>query len=332
MRVKQNSDIGVVVDYAPTNLKQILLLFDTVSFVDPEAKIKQLLARSKINERGDEYRSLANDIEFLMSKNLVYQTSADKWHIKEFVESLPAEETSNEMELIDTLEKRKARKREATLKEFVRLKGQGKKHAAGDLQKIANRLNETMALDGALEFLISRILTKKIQFEGYSAITISNEFDALFADEGVPSGMSNVVEVVLDKIPLPSDQTPWETILDFREDRKTKELLNGLRVWMVEATKSDGSRKELDQKLEWLLFQQTEHLRIHRLTSRMGVMGSVFVGGMEMMEDAIKLRLGRIAKSLVSVSTRRAELLKSELSSPAKELSYLLAVQKRFKE
>ncbi len=108
--------------------------------------------------------------------------------------------------------------------------------------------------------------------------------------------------------------------------------MNGLRVWMVEATKSNGSRKELDQKLEWLLFQQAEHLRIHRVTSRMGIMGSIFVGGMEMMEDAIKLRLGNMAKSLVSVSARRAELLKSELSTPAKELSYLLAVQKKFKE
>ncbi len=162
MRAKRDSDIGVVVDYAPTNLKQLLLLFDAVSFVDSETKINKLLSRSKISGSGDEYRSVANDIEFLMSKNLVYQTSADKWHIKKFVELLSAEETSNEMELIDALEKKNARKKRATLKEFVRLKGQGKEPAAGDLQKLAKRLNETMDLDAALEFLIARILSRKI--------------------------------------------------------------------------------------------------------------------------------------------------------------------------
>jgi hypothetical protein len=99
---------------------------------------------------------------------------------------------------------------------------------------------------------------------------------------------------------------------------------------MAEIAKSNLSKRELEQKLEWLLFQQSEHLKLHRIESNMGIMGSIFVAGMEMLEDTAKFKFGSLARSLVSFSTRKAELLKSELSGPAKEISYLLRARREF--
>ena len=53
---------------------------------------------------------------------------------------------------------------------------------------------------------------------------------------------------------------------------------------------------------------------------------------MEMLEDTAKLKLENLARSVVSFSTKKAELLKSKLSGPSKEVSYLLRVRKMFEK
>lgn len=328
MQADRISEIGVVVGDAPSNLKQQILLFDSVAFVDVEAKIENLRAIGRIEEENKS-GALANDIEFLASQNLIYSTNSSAESVAEFVESLPFEDTQRQFEIIERLEKALTKMKPAVLRQFKRTQKRFQEGKEINLEKMTDSLNEVLVFRKVKEFYMARILAKKIQFEGFQATTLSDEFDAFFAAEP-KAATSDVIQVVLNKIPLPDDNTPWEAVLDFRSDPKTKHYLNGLRLWMSEVTKSNLSKIELEQKLEWLLFQQSEHIRLHRMTSNLGVMGSVFVGGMEMLEDVAKFRLGNIARSLVSLSTRKAELLKSELSSPAKEISYLLRANKAF--
>jgi hypothetical protein len=326
--VKSISEIGVVVDDIPANLKQHLLLFDAIAFVDVDGKIEHLRARNRLAPRED-LVSVANDIEFLASKSLVYRTSTDETQIEQFSRMISAEGVPPEVEIVKKLEAESAQRKTILFDEFGRLKKR-KRWTNSELKGFSDSFNNAMHLQRVQEFLLGRILARKIQFEGIDAIALSDEFDSLLGSQSDTKKASNVIEVVLNRVPLPAESTPWEAILEFRSDPRTKQYLNGLRVWMAEIARSDLSRKELEQKLDWLMFQQSEHLRVHRIAAGNGAMGSIFVGGMEMLEDAAKFRLGKIAKALVSLTGRRTELLKSELSAPAKELSYLLRAEEAF--
>ncbi|MEH2477633.1 hypothetical protein V1282_000990 [Nitrobacteraceae bacterium AZCC 2146] len=135
----------------------------------------------------------------------------------------------------------------AVLRQFKRARKRFHEGKETNLEKLTDSFNEVMVFDKVKEFYMARILAKKIQFEGFQAVTLSDEFDAFFAADP-KAATSDVIQVVLNKIPLPDENTPWEAVLDFRSDPKTKHYLNGLRLWMAELTKSNLSKIELEQK------------------------------------------------------------------------------------
>jgi hypothetical protein len=257
--VKQGSEIGVVISRIPSNLKQQLLLFDAVSFVDIESKLGKLRALDKISAGGD-IGSSANDIEFLAAEGLIYETSNEQEQARQFVASLPFEDVQREMEIINRLNKSTNRRRSTVVSKFKKLRESLDSIDERKLKSFAESLDRVMVFREVEEFLVGRFLARKIGFEGHNATTLSDDFSTLFTEKSGAIKESEVVEIVLRKIPLPSSITPWEAILEFRSDRRTKEYLNGLRIWMTDAACGRLSGGELEQKLEWLLFQQSEHL------------------------------------------------------------------------
>jgi hypothetical protein len=139
-----------------------------------------------------------------------------------------------------------------------------------------------------------------------------------------------VVEVVLKKLPMPSDSTPWERIFDFKADAEAQGYLMGLRVWMNELSRQALNRKEAEEKLEWLLFQHRQHLRLHKLTANRNTLSGIFVASMEIVEDLAKIKWGKAAKGIVSLFDRKTELLKAEVTSPAREVSYIIRANDHF--
>ena len=47
-----------------------------------------------------------------------------------------------------------------------------------------------------------------------------------------PSGTAPVLEVVLKSMPIPDDETPWEAIIEFRNDPESMKRLRRLHVWV----------------------------------------------------------------------------------------------------
>jgi hypothetical protein len=142
---------------------------------------------------------------------------------------------------------------------------------------------------------------------------------------------TSITEIVFNKIPVPDDSTPWEKILEFREDPETKGFLQGLRVWMADFPMDKMSPSEASEKLDWLLFQRTQHLAAHRISHNVTTFGAMFVSAAEIMENFVKIKWGDAAKGIVSLAQRKASLMKMELESPNKELTYLMRAQQAFK-
>ena len=68
---------------------------------------------------------------------------------------------------------------------------------------------------------------------------------------------------------MPDDGTPWERIVEFRNDPDSKSRLYSLRRWISRSATAATPARELAEELEYLLHIYDEHMRLHfKATSR----------------------------------------------------------------
>ena len=172
------------------------------------------------------------------------------------------------------------------------------------------------------------LVTKDEDFVTMRALSKHGGPAVIWVRVGKPT--NDILEVVLTKLPMPTEDTPWEAILDFRNDTEAKGYLTGLRVWMAEISKQTLSPKELEEKLDWLLFKREQHIKAHKIRCNFGTFGAAFVASMSILEDLAKIRWGKAAEGIVSLTNRKAELMRLEIESPNIELNYILKVREKF--
>jgi hypothetical protein len=153
---------------------------------------------------------------------------------------------------------------------------------------------------------------------------------ALFPEFDKPS--HNVVQVVLNALPTPDEQTSWEHILEYRSDPDSHHKFLALRDWMSEMTRANLPALEIEQKLEYLMSQYQQHMRLHKMKTNTGVLETVLVGSGEFFENLIKIQWGKLAKSLFAFKHRKIVLLENELVSPGREVAYIIKSRKRFED
>jgi hypothetical protein len=141
---------------------------------------------------------------------------------------------------------------------------------------------------------------------------------------------TTVNSVIIKALPEPDDSTPFEQILEFKEDSSTKSKLLELRRWMSRLTHSSISPIEAAQELEWLLQQYEDHMRLHRLKVNRGMLETVVTMTGEIAENLIKLKLGNLARLPFLITERRIALLEAERSAPGREVAYIYKAHNSF--
>lgn len=139
-----------------------------------------------------------------------------------------------------------------------------------------------------------------------------------------------VLEVILPKIPVPSETTSWEEIIEFRNDPDSHAKFLAMRDWMNEVAKNKLSPVEIEQKAEYLLNQYEQHMKLHKMKTRPGVFQTTIVSGTEVIENLIKLKWSKVAKKLFSFREHQIELLETELKATGRELAYVVKARNRF--
>ena len=145
------------------------------------------------------------------------------------------------------------------------------------------------------------------------------------------SGRSAIVEVVLSMFPEPSDDTPWEAILDWRADEEARVKRQRLVRWM----NSVGERQNLNvpslvDEIRSLLDDYVAAMKVHDFKARSGVFRTVVTTTAELAENILKLKLADLADLPFKISQRHVERLGAELQAPGKELAYIVETKARF--
>ncbi|MDP2778327.1 MAG: hypothetical protein Q8O48_11865, partial [Anaerolineales bacterium] len=76
---------------------------------------------------------------------------------------------------------------------------------------------------------------------------------------------SSVAQIVISKLPLPNNGTPWEQIIDYRNDSENQKNLLNLRRWIRKISTEDLALPEIEEELEWLMNEFQSHMNLHKM-------------------------------------------------------------------
>jgi hypothetical protein len=142
---------------------------------------------------------------------------------------------------------------------------------------------------------------------------------------------THVINIMLEALPLPDESVSWEQILEYRADPDSYSKFLALRNWMNDISQTRLSAVEIEQKLEYLLDEYQQHMRLHRMKTKLGTLETLITTTAEFLEDFANKRFSKVAKALFKTKHQQIELLEAELSAPGKEVSYLIATNNKFK-
>jgi hypothetical protein len=83
-------------------------------------------------------------------------------------------------------------------------------------------------------------------------------------------------------------------------------------------------------RLEWLLYQYEEHMRLHHMKVNRGVLETIITTVAECVEDVLKIRWGKVANSLFALRHQHLALLEAELKAPGREVAYIIKARNTF--
>jgi hypothetical protein len=142
---------------------------------------------------------------------------------------------------------------------------------------------------------------------------------------------SVALSVLVRSFPQPAQDTPWENILALKSDPQTSEKFVRLRRWIQDIAKTNVSADELEDKVSWLLYDYGNHMRVYEAKICRNALDTLIVSTAEFVEDVVKLRLSKLAKGLLSVSARQAEIDAVELKAAGRELAYISHIAKELR-
>ena len=149
-------------------------------------------------------------------------------------------------------------------------------------------------------------------------------------EQTLGSGSDEILQVFFTALPEPDDVTPWEAIVDFRNDPESRRRFLALRHWINELIAGKRPASQLEDEVAHLQAEFEHHMKIHRIKSHGGMLETLVVAGAEVAENLLKIRWGKVAKTLFSIAKRRVELLDAERAAPGRQLAYIVEAKQRF--
>lgn len=174
-----------------------------------------------------------------------------------------------------------------------------------------------------------RIISLNFEFsQNITAVTILSFFDYV---ANIPNAKkSDVVQIVVNNLPLPNNETSWEQIIDYRSDPDTQNKLLALRRWIRRASTQNLSRNEIEEEIEWLINEFQRHMKFHKMKANTETLEVLVKVPFEILENLLKLKLSKIPEPFFAIKKRQLMLMEAEINAPGKELSYIIKSREAF--
>jgi hypothetical protein len=138
----------------------------------------------------------------------------------------------------------------------------------------------------------------------------------------------DVLNIILDQLPAPSEDTPWESILDFRSEMRDK--LWDLRRFVKEVATKRQSIAEVKDDIEYSLHQYEEAMKLHKIKRTNSFIEVFLIAPFEILENLATLKFSQVGKSILSIRKRKIDLIEAEMKLPGHECAYVFKAQEQF--
>ena len=162
-------------------------------------------------------------------------------------------------------------------------------------------------------------------------------FDQWFGDnrfvaqlQGKASLHTPVLQVTLNRMPIPNDATPWEQVIEFRSDPDSRNRVVSLRRWVRDVAKRTERPSEIAEELEDLLARYDGHMRFHNMKLNRGLLETLVTTSASVAEDLLKLKWGKLAECPFQLRMLQVELIGAELTAPGREVAYITKTRQHF--
>ncbi|MEM9888437.1 MAG: hypothetical protein AAF849_21260 [Bacteroidota bacterium] len=140
-----------------------------------------------------------------------------------------------------------------------------------------------------------------------------------------------ILKAIINYVPLPFEDTPIEQILDFRKDKEANDKYEALKLWIHDIGAKKEDLEVTNQRLKVLLTDYEKYIRLQKLKFKMGFIELVVTTTAETIENLVKLKLSKLAKSLFKLKYNRIAMIEKEMKAPGREVAYISMVNEKFK-
>jgi hypothetical protein len=202
--------------------------------------------------------------------------------------------------------------------------------AVEKLQKIFEKVDDSVVKNAyQISEYLTRIHTLKLEyFDKIIAIPLLSYTSYL---KKFPESNSSIVaQIVINDLPLPAADTPWEKIIEYRNNQENQNNLRMLRRWIRKISTENLSSAECKQELDWLKNEFQAHLRLHQIKANAETFEAIIKAPLEILENLVTFKYSKLVDPLFAVKKRRISLMEAELNAPGREIAYLIKSKQSF--
>lgn len=137
-----------------------------------------------------------------------------------------------------------------------------------------------------------------------------------------------VARVAISAFPMPDEASAWEDLIAFKQQEHDQ--LWGFRRLMRALATKQQTEAEIRDDIEWSTNEYTKAMKIHHIKASQSFIDVFLITPLEIIENLVKFNWSKIAKGILQVHKRKAELLEAEMKAPGRECAYVFDARKRF--
>ena len=299
-----------------SSLKQRALLFDRIGIYKLSQLYKVLEESLDLINKLDpnisnKAKSIITELEWLRQTEVIFELTIEEefqsQSMNDFEKQVPTQKFEDAKNLFKKII-------EIQISDLINIKDETRK---------ANLIKEQ-------HFTVLRLMSIIMEItKGVTAVTTFPHSE--YTRELPNSQKGNVAQIVISKLPLPNNETPWEQIIDYRNDPKNQKNLLDLRRWIRKISTESLLPTEIEEELEWLMSEFQNHMKLHKMKANTETIEVMVKAPLEIIEDLIRLKFSKIPEPLFALKKRQINLMEAELNAPGREMAYIIKARDTFR-
>jgi hypothetical protein len=161
----------------------------------------------------------------------------------------------------------------------------------------------------------------------YESVPIINNITSF---TNIESKKQSVLNIIINKFPLPSQECHWEDIFNFKNDSDSYIYFLGLKNFVNDISNSNLNIHEIEEKIEYLLIKYEASLQKHKLRTKLFKQEKLVLRGIGFIENLLKANISELFKWHFQLKNEEIELHDFEIKAEGSELAYISKAKSQF--